>query len=951
MDTDAVCIECTPGTSSPFNSHSYDACTCSGAAYRIGEAYSISGQPHVCIHCENGSFWNEPTVVPNTALSVPHDAETITGDWYVSPVCMKSLSNGLILHFPFDDAGLHNTAPFGPAVSLISIGSPLVIQPGRVGVGYAGGLDTGVGYMLPDSVDVASIFGTGRQLTYSAWIKTRDNLWPVLFRSTEMVSISISPASVLSIDICGEYFAVTSPIVIGRWTHVTVAVSTTTNSAHVLAYTDSVLTLDRTLSRTACRLEFTDVFIGTSIGSIDDVRLYNRILSAEEVAALCPRDMRGLIFHAPYDMDARDYSGYAAVATVATNGPATVQYPVWSSSVGSAALYTASVTDSAGVQYDTLPDVDVTNNGFSFSFFIQIDYDDMTHSNLLLSFQSTTDSNMKFMVYHHGTVIGTMWSCSGGPNAYVWVSVGYTSGTNVHIAISIENKRIQTWVDGILAQDAQTSLNPFGVTSFTMGVLSLPDTLSGVVQAYIDDLHVYSHSLIQSDVDVLYAKKNTMGGCYDRTLCASVPSDTIPLDCWAGASGPPGPYRGLVLHFPLDDELFQNMAPFGPSVTLVPISSAVITGPGAVGIGYAAGLTSGNAFSLDGFLGFFGDVPLFTFSAWVLPDRAGLNKVIAEFTDSSDNRIFSVRINTGSLPYVHFCDGGYLSNTPIADGVWIHITVTLNGLQDISHMYINGVFVKTGTNTVLCGTPFTGIEKMVIGDPGGIDDVRLYNRILSTDEVATLYKSGLHPSAQSSFPFYCTEATDVSFSSYVEHVDTYPHPIRVKTESDSAWVRSVAVPQANSMGEWSTTLPTVFAMGAGPHTVTVGASVGSVRVSHIRFALGSDSCYFYTNGDTSSPVCTQCPFEHETFLTELGTSSCRTCAKGFVFNNVTRLCGCPMGYTPVETRVCTACNAGTYKSLTGMGACSSCPEGLNSPSASTSLSDCVCNDRYFKPAN
>ncbi|KAJ1463685.1 hypothetical protein T484DRAFT_1873576 [Baffinella frigidus] len=45
------------------------------------------------------------------------------------------------------------------------------------------------------------------------------------------------------------------------------------------------------------------------MGSIDDVRLYTRILSAEEVAVLCPREMRGLIFHAPYDTDAGDYSG------------------------------------------------------------------------------------------------------------------------------------------------------------------------------------------------------------------------------------------------------------------------------------------------------------------------------------------------------------------------------------------------------------------------------------------------------------------------------------------------------------------------------------------------------------------------------------------------------------------------------------------------------------------
>ncbi|MDE2188657.1 MAG: LamG domain-containing protein, partial [Patescibacteria group bacterium] len=76
---------------------------------------------------------------------------------------------------------------------------------------------------------------------------------------------------------------------------------------------------------------------------------------------------------------------------------------------------------------------------------------------------------------------------------------------------------------------------------------------------------------------------------------------------------------------------------------------------------------------------------------------------------------------------------------------WNHICVT-RASSGLDTIYINGIQSSSGTP----GTPTTGVNLTVGGHPwlggqewsGSLDDVRIYNRILSSAEVASIYAEG-----------------------------------------------------------------------------------------------------------------------------------------------------------------------------------------------------------------
>jgi hypothetical protein len=144
---------------------------------------------------------------------------------------------------------------------------------------------------------------------------------------------------------------------------------------------------------------------------------------------------------------------------------------------------------------------------------------------------------------------------------------------------------------------------------------------------------------------------------------------------------------------------------------------------------------------------------------------------------------------------------------------------------------------------------------------------------------------------------------------------------------------------------WKTAPPQTFAMGVGSHTLMVGTSAGAGFISHLRFAEGNTSCYFYTDNDPSTAVCTQCPADQGTITPQADVSSCRACETvGSVFDETTNTCVCRAGMTG---GLCTPCGAATYKSTLGTGACSACPPGTDSPTGSRSIEECVCLTAYY----
>jgi len=156
---------------------------------------------------------------------------------------------------------------------------------------------------------------------------------------------------------------------------------------------------------------------------------------------------------------------------------------------------------------------------------------------------------------------------------------------------------------------------------------------------------------------------------------------------------------------------------------------------------------TGEAYSFDGTTGVSTpladpDVP-FSVAAWAKWDSGGGNSENAVSTRTADNG-FGLRKNNGNFnPFIR--DGGTytsISGPSISGGVWYHVAITVGG--GTLEAYVDGSSVGSKTygsyvtgGDVRVGT--TGLGNNMIGD---IDDVRIYDRALTSEEVSNLYNRG-----------------------------------------------------------------------------------------------------------------------------------------------------------------------------------------------------------------
>lgn len=138
-------------------------------------------------------------------------------------------------------------------------------------------------------------------------------------------------------------------------------------------------------------------------------------------------------------------------------------------------------------------------------------------------------------------------------------------------------------------------------------------------------------------------------------------------------------------------------------------------------------------------------------AAWVYPAAASAsNQVILDKGEWQ----FSIYSN-GALTFGHRCGTGIVAAYSAANAVpvnqWDHVVATWDGSTSGSkvHFYVNGVAI--GAVPQDCSGAMTSdtIDPLTLGAsqwngwpfPGKIDEVRVYNRVLSSSEVGTISMS------------------------------------------------------------------------------------------------------------------------------------------------------------------------------------------------------------------
>jgi hypothetical protein len=151
----------------------------------------------------------------------------------------------------------------------------------------------------------------------------------------------------------------------------------------------------------------------------------------------------------------------------------------------------------------------------------------------------------------------------------------------------------------------------------------------------------------------------------------------------------------------------------------------------------------------------------FTISAWIRPDAlksAGIFYDSAFFTPGRDTTLHMYSNGSLETQFSKISDPGppYLNASGVlAQGVWTHVVATTepNGIT----IFVNGTSVATqtqGSHNIGYHSPvYIGAENHGLWVEhffqGAIDDVRIYNRALSSSEVSTLYQIEAVPEASS----------------------------------------------------------------------------------------------------------------------------------------------------------------------------------------------------------
>lgn len=190
-------------------------------------------------------------------------------------------------------------------------------------------------------------------------------------------------------------------------------------------------------------------------------------------------------------------------------------------------------------------------------------------------------------------------------------------------------------------------------------------------------------------------------------------------------------------------------------------STGEVVGSRANGSGGEAAYTegangaTGSAYQLTGSNGLKLDNPLtgeeYTVSFWLKDDNAPAYTGAVFFCDDNDrdNRWVSITPSgwLGHLgPMVWSFNGGtyydnYNNTAQMQQGVWTHITVTANNGQ--ATVYVNGNAICSGSIAQVASKVdniFLGVNYWDTAIQGAMDELYLYNRAMSAQEVAALYQ-------------------------------------------------------------------------------------------------------------------------------------------------------------------------------------------------------------------
>jgi hypothetical protein len=606
--------------------------------------------------------------------------------------------------------------------------------PGRIGgaLSFDGG---------DDSVNGGDIDGGGSNVrTIAFWMKAATTT-----ASQPLINIDDTDPDYIDTDS-------SSNITANSFTATSIYVDGTTASANIpdLEWHHVVVTVSGGL--TADNFQAASTTEGRFGGSIDDVRVYNKVLSFDEIQRLYklgattkvattlntqPTLETGLVGH--WTFDGRDINigtntiidrsgqGHHGFTGFMDTGTTTVP-----GRIGQALSFPQS-NDYVRANNVTFPTTDFTyalwakryRSGFNEPFF---------------SVRDTSDNPEVQLRYDNFAGNYTQVRLN---NATIIEGIQTPQNTWVHYAFTRSGSDVRLYIDGEFSSSGLdgVALAPSSACGIIFArqhdVDTCSDTPSGNFDGALDDARIYNRALSADEVSRLYKLGAT------TKISTTVNTQPTLED-------------GLVGHWTFD----------GPDVDLSQVTAEArdSSGQGNHGNWIDHATTTvpgriGQALDFDGSDDYVAFTPLvetkgpntkFTLSAWVYPKgwSATANTVFGasafgwNYMSITDTTIRH-EVTNNPPTFLHTKAYDFELNN------WYHVATTYDYNADQSKLYVNGTEVSSKTGLIDLNTSkIGGIGWYTNGTGAGyqfngiIDDARVYNRALSADEIQRLYKLG-----------------------------------------------------------------------------------------------------------------------------------------------------------------------------------------------------------------
>ncbi len=460
-------------------------------------------------------------------------------------------------------------------------------------------------------------------------------------------------------------------------------------------------------------------------GQMDEVRIYNRVLSESEIQELVNESIpavtndldAGLVASYPFNGNAIDETGNGNDGTV----------------------YGATLTedrfgnpDSAylldGNDYLILEDqpaVVIGTNDFTYSMWVKTA---SSSTQMLCQRYKVGDGPYWLRINDSQKTSFTTYDSQYG---HLWNQqnvIGLSDGGWHMISCLRQGSTTKVFVDGQLVSTAsgmiRNIVNDPGI--IYIGVQINNGTLINYFTGVVDDIHIYDHALSDQDILDLYNEPDPADtNDLDAGLVASYPFNGDAAD--ASGNG----YDGTVVDATLITNRFGDVDSayyFDGVNDRIDLPSAVLN------------VERTNSYSQ---------------SFWIKTTATDTgNNIIAKMQSSGAYRGLMIGINAGILRMQWISDQNSSNKirvdgtTSLRDDQWHHIAVIYDGSSTAAgiSVYVDGnpesmsVYADSLTGTILNSvTPTIGSRNNTYYYTGAIDDIRIYSRALSESEVQALY--------------------------------------------------------------------------------------------------------------------------------------------------------------------------------------------------------------------